>query len=40
MNILIKLTCLVGLVIAPLLGGHSATTCTDTHCKTEQCAEM
>lgn len=24
MNILIKLTCLVGLVIAPLLGGHSA----------------
>ena len=22
MNILIKLTCLVGLVIAPLLGGH------------------
>lgn len=26
MNILIKLTCLVGLVIAPILGGHSATT--------------
>ena len=25
MNILIKLTCLVGLVIAPLLGGHAAT---------------
>ena len=25
MNILIKLTCLVGLVIAPILGGHSAT---------------
>ena len=24
MNILIKLTCLVGLVIAPILGGHSA----------------
>ena len=24
MNILIKLTCLIGLVIAPLLGGHSA----------------
>ena len=23
MNILIKLTCLVGLVIAPLLGGHT-----------------
>ena len=27
MNILIKLTCLVGLVIAPILGGHSS----DTH---------
>jgi K(+)-stimulated pyrophosphate-energized sodium pump len=26
MNILIKLTCLVGLVIAPILGGHSAKT--------------
>jgi K(+)-stimulated pyrophosphate-energized sodium pump len=26
MNILIKLTCLIGLVIAPILGGHSATT--------------
>ncbi|TCP23584.1 K(+)-stimulated pyrophosphate-energized sodium pump [Tenacibaculum skagerrakense] len=26
MNILIKLTCLVGLVIAPILGGHSANT--------------
>ncbi len=26
MNILIKLTCLVGLVIAPILGGHSAET--------------
>merc|ERR1712146_320729 len=24
MNILIKLTCLVGLVIAPILGGHSS----------------
>jgi len=23
MNILIKLTCLIGLVIAPILGGHS-----------------
>lgn len=40
MNILIKLTCLVGLVIAPLLAGHSATTATDSHCKTEQCATM
>ena len=26
MNILIKLTCLIGLVIAPILGGHDATT--------------
>jgi len=26
MNILIKLTCLIGLVIAPILGGHSAET--------------
>src|SRR5690554_6709671 len=26
MNILIKLTCLVGLVIAPILGGHTSTT--------------
>ncbi|WP_083265025.1 sodium-translocating pyrophosphatase [Urechidicola croceus] len=26
MNILIKLTCLVGLVIAPILGGHTTTT--------------
>ncbi|PHR71181.1 MAG: sodium-translocating pyrophosphatase [Lutibacter sp.] len=25
MNILIKLTCLIGLVVAPILGGHSAT---------------
>jgi K(+)-stimulated pyrophosphate-energized sodium pump len=25
MNILIKLTCLIGLVIAPILGGHTAT---------------
>ncbi|MGY8921768.1 MAG: hypothetical protein ACKVKQ_07715, partial [Flavobacteriales bacterium] len=24
MNILIKLTCLIGLVIAPILGGHAA----------------
>ena len=29
MNILIKLTCLVGLVIAPILGGHSADNNTD-----------
>ena len=39
MNILIKLTCLVGLVIAPLLGGHNATT-SNSHCRTEQCATM
>ena len=31
MNILIKLTCLVGLVIAPILGGHSAATETAKH---------
>jgi K(+)-stimulated pyrophosphate-energized sodium pump len=41
MNILIKLTCLIGLVIAPILGsGHSddakASCCADT----EQCASM
>ncbi|WP_432412730.1 sodium-translocating pyrophosphatase [Rasiella sp. SM2506] len=29
MNILIKLTCLIGLVIAPILGGHSADTDAD-----------
>ena len=31
MNILIKLTCLIGLVIAPILGGHA----NDTHTSTE-----
>jgi len=32
MNILIKLTCLIGLVIAPILGGHSESNAhTDTH---------
>ncbi|MAY53807.1 MAG: sodium-translocating pyrophosphatase [Flavobacteriaceae bacterium] len=30
MNILIKLTCLVGLVIAPILGGHGAATDAET----------
>tara|TARA_Y100000385_G_scaffold87177_1_gene89753 strand:- start:72767 stop:75562 length:2796 start_codon:yes stop_codon:yes gene_type:complete len=30
MNILIKLTCLIGLVIAPILGGHSAISSQDT----------
>jgi K(+)-stimulated pyrophosphate-energized sodium pump len=29
MNILIKLTCLIGLVIAPILGGHDAATVTE-----------
>jgi K(+)-stimulated pyrophosphate-energized sodium pump len=29
MNILIKLTCLIGLVIAPILGGHEATTISE-----------
>ena len=29
MNILIKLTCLIGLVIAPILGGHTVTTQED-----------
>jgi K(+)-stimulated pyrophosphate-energized sodium pump len=36
MNILIKLTCLIGLVIAPILGGHGATTENGACCaKTE-----
>jgi K(+)-stimulated pyrophosphate-energized sodium pump len=36
MNILIKLTCLIGLVIAPILGGHGATTGHSACCsKTE-----
>lgn len=47
MNILIKLTCLVGLVIAPILGGHGASTAGhDKHiascCSVEsgKCASM
>nr|WP_294938073.1 sodium-translocating pyrophosphatase [uncultured Flavobacterium sp.] len=32
MNILIKLTCLIGLVIAPILGGHSASTAMSACC--------
>ncbi|CAM3511278.1 membrane-bound proton-translocating pyrophosphatase [Flavobacterium saliperosum S13] len=32
MNILIKLTCLIGLVIAPILGGHSATSGKEACC--------
>src|SRR5574343_944590 len=42
MNILIKLTCLVGLVIAPILGGHGATTENGACCskdKKEVCHE-
>jgi len=37
MNILIKLTCLIGLVIAPILGGHSLDhhSTSDTHHDTE-----
>jgi K(+)-stimulated pyrophosphate-energized sodium pump len=34
MNILIKLTCLIGLVIAPILGGHSE---TNTHVHGANC---
>ena len=43
MNILIKLTCLIGLVIAPILGGHTAGAATEkASCcaTTEQCASM
>lgn len=36
MNILIKLTCLIGLVIAPILGGHSATTEKEACCSGEK----
>ena len=32
MNILIKLTCLIGLVIAPILGGHA-------HCRYSSCCQ-
>lgn len=35
MNILIKLTCLVGLVIAPILGGHSEGLATNQEVKVE-----
>ncbi|RXR21328.1 sodium-translocating pyrophosphatase [Flavobacterium amnicola] len=38
MNILIKLTCLIGLVIAPILGGHSAGKAKEDCCaKVEKC---
>ena len=41
MNILIKLTCLIGLVIAPILGGHGATTEKAACCATsEKCISM
>jgi K(+)-stimulated pyrophosphate-energized sodium pump len=43
MNILIKLTCLIGLVIAPILGGHTvdATASKSSCCsETEICANM
>jgi len=52
MNILIKLTCLIGLVIAPILGGHGATTekgaccattemtCHEGKCDMSKCADM
>ena len=36
MNILIKLTCLIGLVIAPILGGHGATTEKESCCATTE----
>jgi len=36
MNILIKLTCLIGLVIAPILGGHGATTEKGACCSGEK----
>ena len=40
MNILIKLTCLIGLVIAPILGGHGASTEKGACCaKTEVVSE-
>ncbi len=45
MNILIKLTCLVGLVLAPILGGHTASTqkhpksCIDTRVDTAKKAD-
>jgi len=45
MNILIKLTCLIGLVIAPILGGHTTSTehaeiRTEIHQKNENTTEM
>ena len=46
MNILIKLTCLIGLVIAPILGGHSATSdmtlgaCCHKHGAAVECHSM
>lgn len=40
MNILIKLTCLIGLVIAPILGGHSESTVETGNIETETSREI
>ena len=40
MNILIKLTCLVGLVIAPILGGHTSDSHATNEVKKEIKVEM
>ena len=40
MNILIKLTCLIGLVIAPILGGHTAETVINKGVTTEEVIEI
>jgi K(+)-stimulated pyrophosphate-energized sodium pump len=36
MNILIKLTCLVGLVIAPILGGHTSENKDEANAETKK----
>ena len=40
MNILIKLTCLIGLVIAPILGGHTSDTQASNEIKKEVRVEI
>jgi K(+)-stimulated pyrophosphate-energized sodium pump len=40
MNILIKLTCLIGLVIAPILGGHSSDNVEDLGIQVEEIIEI
>ena len=40
MNILIKLTCLIGLVIAPILGGHSSDNVEDLGIQVEEIIEV